>query len=81
MGQSDPLLSEDPCYAELSPDPRRRQELWREFLVGEDVREATIRGQDWAIGGDDLRVRRAEVLSRPAPRRRGRPRKAPATKG
>jgi putative transposase len=81
LGQVDPLLTEDPCYRELSPDPQRRQALWREFVVGEDVREAAIRSQDWAVGDNDFRLRLAEVMGRPAPRRRGRPLKAPAANG
>ena len=81
LGKSDPLLTEGPCYLELSPDPARRPELWREFLLGEDVREAVVRRQDWALGDDDFRQRMAQVLGRPAPRRRGRPRKAPARAG
>jgi hypothetical protein len=50
-------------------------------VVGEDGREAAIRSQHWAVGDDDIRLRMAEVLGRPAPQRRGRPPKAPAANG
>ncbi len=76
LGERDPLVSENPCYTELSPDVGRRRELWREFLAGEDVRETAIRQGNWAIGDDDFRRRMGEALGRPAPRRRGRPPKA-----
>jgi putative transposase len=75
LGEADPLVTIDPAYLELSPDPGRRQQLWREFLVGEDPREAHLRRGDWALGDDGFKQRMAKVLGRPAPRRRGRPRK------
>src|SRR5262249_6196065 len=34
LGEPDPLLTEDPCYTELSPDPERRRQLWRGVLCG-----------------------------------------------
>ena len=75
LGEADPLVTEDPYYTELSPHDSRRRELWREFLLGEDVREGAIRRGDWAIGAEDFRECMAEVLGRPLPRRLGRPRK------
>ena len=80
LGEHDPLISEDPMYLEMSPNPERRQQLWREFLVAEDPRERTIRQGDWAIGDDGFRSQMSEVLGRPVPGRRGRPRR-PATSG
>jgi hypothetical protein len=74
-------VTEDPCDAELSFDPHRRRALGREFLLGEDDREAVIRRGDGAIGDEDFRQRLAAVLGRPAPRRRGRPRRARAAEG
>jgi hypothetical protein len=76
-GAADPLLTEDPRYTELSPDPARRQQLWREFVCGEDPREAAIARGDWAVGEDDFRGRMAQILGRRLPRPRGRPPKGP----
>lgn len=76
LGESNPLVDEDPYYRELSEAPERRRQLWREFLMGEDVREEAVRRDDWAIGDDDFRLRVRDEMGRPAPRRRGRPRKA-----
>jgi hypothetical protein len=79
MGEPDALLSEDPGYTELSPDPKRRQAL--EFLVEEDPREAVIRRQEWAMGDADFCRQLAAVLGRPLPAPRGRPRKPQAKQG
>jgi putative transposase len=79
LGEEDPLVTDDPCYLELSPDADRRRQLWREFLLGEDVREEEIRRGDWALGEDAFGQRLAEVLGRPTPRRAGRPRKGQAS--
>ncbi len=81
LGASDPLVSIDPSYEELSPDPVRRQELWRAFLLGEDEREAAIRRGDWALGDAVFQKRIAAVLGRPLPRQRGRPRKGTGQAG
>jgi putative transposase len=76
LGAVDPLLTADPCYTELSADPERRQQLWREFLLGEDVREEVVRRGEWALGDDEFRGRMAQVPGRPLPRPRGRPPKS-----
>jgi len=76
LGEPNALLTEDPCYLELSRDEDRRQQLWREFLLGDDAREVEIRRSDWAIGTANFRRTMATVLGRPQPRRRGRPSKA-----
>ena len=81
LGEPDALLSEDPCYSELCADPARRRVLWQEFLLGEDARAAAIRRGDWALGDDDFHQRVAQVLGRPAPRRRGRPAKVVGAEG
>jgi putative transposase len=81
LGETDALVATDPDYLELSPDPEPRQQRWREFVVGEDVREAVIQKGEWAVGDDDFRRRMAPVLARPLPLRRGRPRKEMAVKG
>src|SRR5207253_1885484 len=65
LGEPDPLLTEDPCYTELSPDPSHRQQRWREFLCSDDPREGVIRRGDWAVGDDGFRGRMAQVLGRP----------------
>ncbi len=54
---------------------QRRQQLWREFLLGDDPNEQVVRRSDWIIGDDNFRQRMEHAADRPAPRRRGRPRK------
>jgi len=72
-GERDALITEDPCYTELSLGPKRRCQLWQEFLGAEDPLEEGVQGGDWAIGDHDFRGRMAQVLGRPLPRPRGRP--------
>ena len=77
VGEADPLLTLNPRYEELSPAVARRQARWREFLCGDDPKEAEIRrheGEDWAVGTPGYRARMQREEARPAPRRRGRPR-------
>jgi putative transposase len=76
LGASDPLLSPNPWYEGLSPDPARRRELWQKFLLGEE-----IRGGDWLVGSSVLRRRSQQAAGRPAPRKRGRPRGPKASEG
>jgi putative transposase len=76
LGEGNGLLAVNPWYEELSPEPTRRQQLWREFLLGEDVKEAAVRRPDWVVGSETFRQRMQQAASRPAPRRRGRPSKA-----
>lgn len=75
LGEADPLLDGNPEYLALSEDAVCRQQLWREFLLGEDAREEAVRRGDWAIGEEDFRRRVGLAQGRPVPRRRGRPRK------
>ena len=72
-GRSDPLLDANPCYAELAAAPDRRQQRWREFLVGDDPKEELIRRDDWIVGNEEFRWRMHQQAARPAPRGRGRP--------
>jgi putative transposase len=72
-GVADELVELSPAYLELSPDPQRRQQLWREFLVMEDEREEQVRRSDWAVGDEGFRLRMRQLAGRPQPRRRGRP--------
>jgi putative transposase len=78
LGQADALLAENAEYLGLAPGAERRQQLWREFLVGDDPREEEVRHGDWVIGSDDFRRRVTQLLGRPVPRRRGRPLKQSA---
>ncbi len=73
LGATDVLLAPNPWYEELAATPRQRQELWRQFLLGDDPREATVRQADWAIGDEAFRQRLQQRQGRPARRRRGRP--------
>ncbi len=51
-GQSNALLAPNPWYEALAAERDRRQTLWREFLVGEDVKEEAVRRADWAVGSE-----------------------------
>jgi putative transposase len=73
LGEPDPLLAENPCYLGLAPDAAGRQRRWREFILGDDLREEVVRRGDWAIGDEAFRQRMQQVQGRPT-RRRGRPR-------
>jgi hypothetical protein len=75
LGESDPLLAENSWYQELAADPAARQQRWREFLLGDDAREATVQRGDWVVGDDEFRQATRALRGRPAPRRRGRPSK------
>jgi putative transposase len=75
LGRTDALLAENAEYLGLSPDPLRRQQRWREFLLGADPREEVVRRDDWVVGDAEFRQRVLVAQGRPAPRRRGRPRK------
>jgi putative transposase len=76
LGVQDSLLSYNVWYRDLGPDAPRRQQRWREFLLGEDPHEEAIRGGDWIEGSEAYRRRMQRAEARPA-RRRGRPRKPP----
>jgi putative transposase len=76
LGEANTLLAENPCYVELASEAERRQQLWREFLQGEDPREEAVRRGDWAIGDEEFQRDWAHTHGRPSPRPRGRPRKA-----
>jgi putative transposase len=73
LGQADGLLAANPWYEGLSPEPGRRQALWREFLLGEDPKEAVVRREDWVVGGAGFRRRMRRRGARPGPRGPGRP--------
>jgi putative transposase len=77
LGQADTLLAPNPWYEELAPEPERRQQLWREFLMADDPKEAEVRRPDWIVGSEAFRRRMQQAAGRPAPRRRGRPNQAP----
>lgn len=76
LGQSDPWVSANPLYAELAESAVRRQQLWRDFLLGDDPREAAVQRGEWAVGDESFRDRLQSLRGRPlTQRRRGRPRK------
>jgi putative transposase len=78
LGTLDPLLSVSPLYLELAGEEPRRQQLWREFLLGEDPREEEVRRGDWVVGDADCRQHYHTVRGRATPEpRRGRPRRRP----
>jgi putative transposase len=76
LGEPDPLLADNPYYLELAATPERRQQLWQEFLLGEDAKEKAIAAGDWLVGATDFRKQTVEARGRPQGRGRGRPAKA-----
>src|SRR2546427_9123822 len=75
LGEPDPLLSGNPSYLELSPEPARRQALWRDFLVEADPKDALVREDSWVLGDEAFRRQAAVLAGRPVARPRGRPRR------
>ncbi|HLJ96596.1 MAG TPA: transposase [Gemmataceae bacterium] len=73
LGESDALLTSNPWYEQLSIERARRQELWRQFLLGEDPKEEALHASEWAIGDEDFRRRLQRPAGRSVPRDRGRP--------
>jgi putative transposase len=80
LGEADALLAANPWYEALSPEAARRRVLWREFLLGEDAKEAEVQRSDWVVGGEEFRRRMRQAAGRPAPRRRGRPSRGPESR-
>jgi putative transposase len=80
-GETDELLAANPWYEGLSPDPERRRELWRAFLLGEDSKEAVVRRQDWVVGGADFRAEMCCPGLRPQGRGPGRRCRVPSAMG
>jgi putative transposase len=76
LGTPNALLSYNVWYQGLGRDPDQRQQRWREFLLGDDPHEETVRAGDWVVGDEAFRRRMQRTGARPA-RRRGRPRKPP----
>src|SRR5208282_4177574 len=76
LGVADALLCYNVWYQGLGDDAGRRQQRWREFLLGDDPHEEEVRRGDWLVGGDAYRRRMQQSSARPA-HRRGRPRKPP----
>jgi putative transposase len=76
LGVPQPRLSYNVWYCDLGSDATRRQQRWREFLLGDDPNEEVIRRGDWIEGSDAYRRRMQRLEARPA-RRRGRPHKPP----
>jgi putative transposase len=70
---ADPLLADNPWYEALSQLPARRQSLWRDFLRGDDPKEAMVRRADWVTGSDGFRRQMQHQQGRAQPRKRGRP--------
>lgn len=73
LGTPDPLVDENALYTGLSAEPARRQERWREFLVGDDPKEDAVRRAEWVVGDAVFCERMRQVHGRPVGRRRGRP--------
>jgi putative transposase len=79
LGEADELLSDNPYYLELSPDPARRQALWQQFLIDADPKEALVAEAHWVLGDEEFRRQAAILHGRPIGRGRGRPRGDPAS--
>jgi hypothetical protein len=55
-----------PAREEIRPEPVRRQELWRELLLGEDPRVAEVAGSAWVVGAGGFRLRMRQLAGLPA---------------
>jgi hypothetical protein len=75
VGAANPLVDLNPCYLELAAEPERRQQLWREFLLGDDPKEALLRQAEFVAGDEDFCRRLKETRGRVVQPRHGRPRK------
>jgi putative transposase len=75
LGEPDPLLTANPWYEELAATGERRQELWREFLLGEDAKEEAVRRAEGVLGSDEFRSDCRRARARVVPGGRGRRRK------
>jgi putative transposase len=73
LGAANELLAPNHWYEELAELPPKRQVRWREFLQGEDAKEAAIRRRDWFVGTVAFRGESEQKRSRPMPKGRGRP--------
>jgi putative transposase len=69
LGDADALLAENAEYLGLADAPLRGPHLWREFLLGDDLREKVVRRGDRASGDEHFRRRALVAQGRPAPRR------------
>jgi len=76
LGEANALLSENPCYSEFAATAGRRQQLWQEFLLAEDPKEAAIQQHEGNLGDEEYQTRLAERQGRYVRSRRGRPAKA-----
>jgi putative transposase len=72
-GAVDALLAPNPWYETFGAQAGSRQEHWRGFLIGEVMKEAAVRQEDWIVGGAAFRQKMQRPTSRTAPRDRGRP--------
>jgi putative transposase len=77
LGVADGLLDYNVWYQELAGEPARRQQRWREFLLGDDPKEEMVRRHDWIVGEESYRRRMQVPQARAVRRWRGRPRKPP----
>ena len=75
LGEPDPLLTANPWYEELAATGERRQELWRELLLGEDAQEEAVGRAEGVLGSDAFRSDCRRARSRVVPEGRGRRRK------
>jgi hypothetical protein len=75
LGEPNDLVDENPYYLELGADAPRRQERWREFLLGDDPKEEANRRADGVTGKEGIRQEAKENRSRQAGRARGRSKK------
>lgn len=76
LGQADDLLTENPCFVGLAGSAEHRQEVWREFLLGEDPKEEEARRVEGVSGDEAFHHRLRDFRGRPVQSRYGRPRKA-----
>jgi putative transposase len=79
LGEANALLRENPCYTDLATSGQGRQRLWREFLLGEDPKEAVVQREEGNFGDDEYSRRLGERQGRYVRNRRGRPAQSPPT--
>jgi hypothetical protein len=58
LGPSDPLLSYNVWYRGLGANAGKRQQRWRQFLLGDDPHEAVVCRADWIVDDEAFRRRR-----------------------
>jgi putative transposase len=73
LGESNRLLSVNPCYEELAKTGKRRQELWQAFLMDFDSKEEEVQRMEGLLGAGTFAGRLEDWQGRRFRCRTGRP--------